>query len=62
MSFFTIPLNDDCIEFINAFEHFTDRLINAFNRPELYIIRIDNWFDHKWLGFAGKTFDIYDMN
>ena len=22
---------------------------------ELHLIHIDNWFDHKWLGFSGKT-------
>ena len=34
---------------------------------ELFVIRVDNWFDHKWLGFAGQskvTIDtgLYEIN
>jgi hypothetical protein len=26
----------------------------TYQPPEVYIIKINNWFDHKWLGFSGK--------
>ena len=32
--------------------------IAAASRPRrLYLIHIDNWFDHKWLDFAGQAVD-----
>jgi hypothetical protein len=44
--------NDDP-GFIEALNSIVSELI-ADNAPEqLWIIQIDNWFDHKWLGFSG---------
>ena len=35
----------------NAVSNLVDRL-----RPEeFFVVRIDNWFDHKWLKFSGKA-------
>lgn len=45
-------LNDD-----PAFLALVDRIVTGLitgGRPEeVYLIRIDNWFDHKWLTFSG---------
>lgn len=30
-------------------------LVKEFEPKELYICRVDNWFDSKWLNFSGKT-------
>ncbi|MEM7163694.1 MAG: hypothetical protein AAF487_14805 [Bacteroidota bacterium] len=36
-------------------------LIRNFNPDELSIIRIKNWFDHKWLNYSGKKIVPYDL-
>lgn len=61
MPLFAEIRDGDCPEFIEALECFIHRLINAYDLPQLFIVRVDNWFDHKWLGFSGKTFDLYDI-
>ncbi len=29
--------------------------IHCYKPDEIYIVQIDNWFDHKWRAFSGKT-------
>ena len=58
MTFFICSVDDD-LEFVAAMDHFIGALAEMYDRPELYVVRIDNWFDHKWLRFAGKTKSIY---
>ena len=58
MSFFISSYEDDT-QFVQAMDCFIGALVEIYDRPELYIIRIDNWFDHKWLGFAGRFRTIY---
>ncbi len=36
-----------------AFIAMVDRIIASSHLPELFVIRIKNWFDHKWLRFSG---------
>ena len=31
--------------------------VRAFH--EVFVIRIDNWFDHKWLNFSGKGRELH---
>lgn len=39
--------------FIALLNSLVDGLISNRAPEELWIIQIDNWFDHKWLGFSG---------
>src|SRR5271167_1999863 len=39
--------------FIALLNSLVQGLISDRAPEELWIIRIDNWFDHKWLGFSG---------
>ncbi len=55
MSFFTRIESGDDPEFMGLLEQFIEFLTGKIDRPKLFVIRVDNWFDHKWLGFAGKT-------
>jgi len=41
-------------EFLEIVEFFAWRVSN-FKPDDLFVIRVDNWFDRKWLGFSGKT-------
>lgn len=38
---------------IGIFNSLLDGLLTFSNPEELYLVRIDNWFDHKWLKFSG---------
>jgi hypothetical protein len=50
----TLSDNDDP-RFIALASQLLDAAITA-NRPaEIYVIRIDQWFDAKWLNFSGKV-------
>jgi hypothetical protein len=50
----TIPagLTDDN-DFMDCFNLLISSLANQETPGDLWIIRINNWFDHKWLGFSG---------
>ena len=41
-------------QFIIQLNSLVRGLVNEEAPQELWIIRIDNWFDHKWLRFSGK--------
>ena len=56
---FSICCADDHPKFVAAMDRFIGALAALYDRPELYVVRIDDWFDHKWLHFAGKTKSIY---
>jgi hypothetical protein len=45
------PLDDPA--FLNTVDRLTTALLGLHNPDELYLIRLDNWFDQKWLGFSG---------
>ncbi len=30
-------------------------VLNSLHPKRLYLIHVDNWFDHKWLGFSGQS-------
>jgi hypothetical protein len=40
-------------QFIELLNSLLGGLIRKAEPQELWIIRIENWFDHKWLGFSG---------
>lgn len=46
-------INDD-LKFTSLTEAFVNRLVNAVSPGELYLVKIDHWFDFKWRGFQGK--------
>ncbi len=41
-------------QFITLLNSLVRGLVNEVAPQELWIIKIDNWFDHKWLRFSGK--------
>ena len=45
-------LTDDS-DFLVLLTSLTRGLIARFNPDQVWIIHIDNWFDHKWLKFSG---------
>lgn len=47
---------DDDVRFIDWVEAVIGQTIGRTAPEELYVIKIDNWFGRRWLGFAGKVF------
>ncbi len=45
----------DDSDFYGLLDHFFERVAYRLRPPNLFLIRIDNWFDWKWLGFAGTV-------
>lgn len=45
---------DDPI-FLSALNGMLVNLVDVHQPSEVYFIRIDRWFDHKLLGYSGKT-------
>lgn len=45
-------LTDDS-DFLGLLGSLVGGLITRFNPAEVWIVHIDNWFDHKWLEFSG---------
>ena len=50
---------DDPI-FLSALNGMLVNLVDVHRPSEVYFIRIDRWFDHKWLGYSGKTRVAFD--
>jgi len=46
--------NTDDSDFIDLIETFVERLLASISPSDLYLIKIDSWFDFKWRGFQGK--------
>src|SRR5215217_6957356 len=40
--------------FLNKVDALVTALIRRCVPDELYLIRVDDWFDHKWLGYSGR--------
>jgi hypothetical protein len=49
----TFPEPDDDPAFLNCVDRVIAGLIDRHAPEEFYLIRIANWFDHKWLRFSG---------
>ncbi len=45
----------DDAAFINGVNNMVNSIAGHNGFAELYVIRIDNWFDHKWLNYSGKS-------
>ena len=47
-----IKPNDDP-QFVELVNHIISGLVNDTFPDEIFVMKIDNWFDHKWLKFSG---------
>lgn len=50
----------DALGFKEIVNSIITNLIDSLNPDEISIIRIKNWFDHKWLNYSGKKIIKYD--
>jgi hypothetical protein len=50
-----VPSESDDVAFLERAQRIVNGAIAALGPREVYLVHIDNWFDHKWLGFwSGK--------
>lgn len=52
--------NTDAEGFKEIVDTIVNNLVKTFNPDEISIVRIKNWFDHKWLNYSGKQILKYD--
>ncbi len=50
----TTKENDDPL-FIELVSRILNGAIRCYKPTEIYIVQIDNWFDHRWRAFSGKS-------
>ncbi len=53
-------ISGDDVSFLHGFCGLTSKAVQQGKPHEVYVIRIDNWFDVKWLGFSGKAKVVID--
>ena len=53
----TIAQKDD-LAFVGAVEKLLQSLLLKKNPETVVVVKIDNWFDHKWLNFTGKSWGV----
>ena len=49
-----IPEQDDAHDFVALVEQSVNGILRQNAPPSLVLIKVDNWFGPKWLGFSGK--------
>lgn len=46
--------NDD-VGFLSRVQRIVNGAVVALRVREVYLVHIDNWFDHKWLGWRSRS-------
>jgi hypothetical protein len=46
--------NSDDPGFIEPLNRIVEQVVTSYAPQQVWLIRIDNWFDHKWLKFSGQ--------
>lgn len=49
------PANDDDPKFLAYVDQLIAGALAVHSPEDVRVFKIDNWFDHKWLGFSGKV-------
>jgi hypothetical protein len=47
-------MRGDDASFISLINRAVERVVQEIKPNDVFVIRTDQWFDHKWLGFSGK--------
>jgi len=51
LDIFTNPTDDP--QFVELAEHIIVQLVIQSSPEKIFVTKVDNWFDHKWLNFSG---------
>ena len=49
-----LPAENDDVAFLELAQRVVNGAIAVLQVHEIYLVHVDNWFDHKWLGFIQK--------
>lgn len=49
-----LPDDNDDLEFVAIAENVINKTVENISPDEIYLTKIDNWFDFKWRAFSGK--------
>jgi hypothetical protein len=49
-----VPGDNDDVAFLSLVQRIMNGVIAALQVYEVYLVHIDNWFDHKWLGWRSR--------
>ena len=52
MQYIDITVKDDS-QFISIIKNIITNILEQRKPEEIYIFKLDNWFDHKWLNYSG---------
>jgi hypothetical protein len=61
MKIHLLKFDNDDENFIRIVENIINKSISSFQPNEIYVVRIDQWFDHKWQGFSGKISGVFGV-
>ncbi len=53
-----LPNENDDKDFIKLISQVVNNSILLYKPNEIYIVKIDHWFDVKWLAFSGQTLGV----
>lgn len=62
MNFNIDPAENDDPGFGSLVGKVLSSLVDSASPSDVFVIRIDNWFDHKWLKFSGRGRVAYDFS
>src|SRR5437868_4087743 len=49
-----IPSEYDDVAFLSLVQRIVNGAVAALHVREIYLVHVDNWFDHKWLGWRSR--------
>ncbi len=49
-----VPAENDDAAFLSLAQRIMNGALSALQMREVYLVHIDNWFDHKWLGWWSR--------
>jgi len=49
-----IPTDHDDVAFLSLAQRITNGAVTALQIGEVFLVHVDNWFDHKWLGWRSR--------
>ena len=55
------PEKGDAVTFVDFINKIVSMLVFQYGIKEIRYIKIDNWFDHKWLDYSGKAVVHFDF-
>ena len=56
-----LPEDDDSNAFISLINYTIDNIIHEYDVKEIVYVKIENWFDHKWLNYSGNSVIKFDF-